>query len=105
MTLEVARRVRYILRCSECTASVGGSYMSESEAQKNLDRYAKYPCKTCRNREHVASLPAHHPHRERHKYQGTNGAFCCGANQLGVVGPNDCNECGEPWPCSIARLT
>lgn len=41
----------------------------------------------------------HHPHRDHDDPSRIQGWFCCGAVQLGLIGMNDCAECGEPFPC------
>lgn len=47
----------------------------------------------------------HRPHRDTHKPDPSiihPNWFCCGAMQLGAIGPMDCNHCRTEWPCPTA---
>lgn len=105
---EVKKRTRYGLCCTECgTAWRGGSWKpTPQEAEGYRDKAERYGCKVCENRVKVAALPPHHAHHEHNPdwpYPGDVGAPCCAAMQLGAVGPYECAECGESFPCSAAK--
>ncbi len=105
MAWEVKKRVRYALCCTDCGSAFHGSgwYPYPQEAEKKRAIADRYPCKTCENRTKVAALPLHHPHHQHNPdwpYPSGTSAHCCAAVQIGAIGLYDCNECGEPWPCS-----
>lgn len=53
-----------------------------------------------------AVLGVHVKHRDTHgdrKVRLNGPWFCCAAVQLGVRDMDDCQACGEPWPCATVR--
>jgi hypothetical protein len=54
-------------------------------------------------RKRIADLPLHHRHEEHRNPSYINGPwYCCAAVQLGFRSMDECDECGEPWPCPDA---
>lgn len=104
MPFEVSSRRQWALVCTDCGVAYEGRWRRfEQETAKDLKYAEKYGCRNCRDKAIVAALPEHHAHKEEHP--SWNGSWpCCGAHQLGLIAPNLCQSCGEPYPCSTAKL-
>ena len=103
MVFEVRSRRQWGVVCTECGCVYDGRWRPLAhETQRDLTYANKYGCRICRDRTIRAALPEHHRHADEHPSH--NGGWpCCGANQLGLVGPDECAACGEPYPCEAAR--
>lgn len=104
MGFEVKSRRQWAVVCTECGCAIDGRWRRmERETERDMDYAAKYGCRICRDKAIVAALPEHHAHKDNHP--SNRGHWpCCGAVQLGVIAPNECVTCGEPYPCSGALL-
>lgn len=48
-------------------------------------------------------MTAHKRHGDSHdRPMGIHEFHCCVFSQLSGIGRNDCEECGERWPCAAA---
>lgn len=108
MSWEVRERTRYALVCTDCGSLWrGGSWkFTPKDAEKHRHIAERYPCRTCENRAKVAALPTHHAHHEHNPdwpYPGDVGGPCCARMQSSGIGPYDCDECNEPWPCAASK--
>jgi hypothetical protein len=87
MSFEVRSRRQWAVVCTDCGVAIDGRWRrNERETERDMGYAAKYGCRTCRDKATVAALPEHHRHRDRHPSH-PGGWPCCGANQLGLVGP------------------
>ena len=50
----------------------------------------------------MTELKDHMRHMDTHGRPIRNW-FCCGLVQLGGIGMEDCNVCGEWWPCQVVK--
>ena len=102
MGFEIKSRRQWAVVCTDCGVAYDGRWRPmEHATARDMEYATKYGCRNCRDKATVAALPEHHPHKAEHP--SNNGHWpCCGAVQFGVIGPNECAACGEPYPCAAA---